>query len=305
MTKTHFYKKGIILMALTMVAALSMVGCQKEDDIRPIINDTTPEEPQQANYFAFGNDTLEIVSILKMHNSDGYEYLFTLSNEDQFMVMGAGEPNAGPDQFASVEDYFVNNIGTLGFYSSLTAQEFLQSGTFEVKCQGNIYDIRILGTTESTGKTIDAHYQGTLTDLNAPNGNGSLTLDGNNFELNYFMHAFNGEVHQYLLRDITGQSSTMVIVQSLTELHNGSYTLGDNPEQLADGTVLAMQISLDENGNDFLVSHGTLQYSNENGRYALLFNGQTAAGIFNGSYEGGIFDYSNMAKKINTLRNNF
>ena len=313
MKKNFFSHKAMTALAVIVLAAMMLAGCKKEE-ITPITpNDTTtPEEPIDNSHFYYGNDTLAINSIIKM-NSDGmYVYYFQLSNNYSFSVMSLEEIGESGASFTDIYTFFFTGSGTLGAMSSDDEEaedDYMANGSIKISEEDGIYTIAATGTTES-GKAIDIFYQGKLIDLNTPTGNGTVNVNGNQYQL--ISGIWTSTDGYYLYELFSSQMDATLDISSLHTLSNGSYTITTDEDELASGNAVAMEFYIndeDEMESEFILNSGTLNCTISGDTYTISFSGSANGNTITGNFTGSLHEVSmkkdlekNISKRIAKLR---
>lgn len=278
-------KYRLLLLALLSVLVIS---CTKEDDVTPIIdvnNDTVPEDNDSTlsnNYCVIGADTIHFTKVIKwkeLSNRVHCRYDFFADNPTMGAVVlrfiNDSDELSDTTTYNDGSDSWVNLNGS--FYD-------FEYFTVVVKSVGGVYDIDMEGRIEN-GVDVKLHYQDVLIDENIITGNGYMMMGGDSVSLLQLCEQPSG---QYMLCDPTDATHfepMRVYIKGITT--SGLYDLAESPNiKVTVKTGLFLTTGVKQYDLDF----GTLQFSNNGGRFSIICHGSSTAGSVDFEYEGTCFN---------------
>lgn len=256
---------------LFAVLAILAVGCTREDDIRPIYGDTSSEENLgQENYCAIGNDTIHFSSVISFLKREK-NYFFYVS-DTQMAVWLMPEDTDIP-----CEVYYGND--TLKF-----------SCNYHTRQLGDMTEIIADGTKiGDTNCRIKLCYRGTVIDMNQVTGKGFITKDHDTMAVTQLSYRSTPVSSYYEICDATGtETYSNGRVRIFGDLHSGSYELANNSEIKVCYNIGVAGFCPGE--QSFQINKGVLQFSDNNGRYSIIIDGETELFKFSLKYEGSCFN---------------
>lgn len=294
MNFTNTMKKSAKVLSIFALAATLMVGCKK-DDVNPD-DPNTPDDPvvpEHICHFVYDGDTLGVNYVAIEDLGGLYVVAVDLSNGAQFSVLGTVNPmDAGTMPFADFMTILFGGEGIYGSYMVGEETDDMATGTLDMKTVGDMNELTIEGTTMS-GKTVSASFKGHVIDLSQPTGTGSITWNGENYELNLAGVMKDGGLYAYSLSSTTFGNYIDII--NNVPLTNGTYTISDSEEQVTNNDQLvAVNVEiLDQTGeNDLLnvtATSGTVTMAISGNTYTIDMDANSTEGNIKAHYTGDMY----------------
>lgn len=278
-----------LLVSLMFVLALT-ISCTKEDNIHLIVDDNRDTIPADTdsfapcNYCVIGADTIQFTKVIKwkeLSNRDNCRYDFFADNPRsgavvlRFVNDSESLPNTTTSSYDDGLMGYINVNGTISHFDTCA---------ITVNTNGRLYNIEFTGRTEDDIE-VKFHYCDTVIDENIYTGSGYLTMDGDSVSL---LQLSRQAPNQYLLCDPTDAYHFQPMRVTIKGVANsGSYDLAENTDiQVSVSTGLILTTGI----RKYNLVEGTLQFSNNEGRYAVICHGSTAEGSVDFEYSGSCFD---------------
>ena len=280
-------RKAMTIVVLLALGAATLTSCTEKDPDPTPNPDPNTNTIDPNNICIYNGDTAFVVSVSRQSDTEGYvAYNFSMNNSDMFELSNFGDLTTGAYNLGFSDDCLLSIFLPFAEETLL----IVDNGSLEVAVNGDTYTFDINATLVN-GKVVTLHYSGKLIDINQSNGNGTFTIGGNSYNLNFGLHFTEGEHHVYeLLNNVNFDNVYFGINKPLT---NKVYTIIDNTDSLNDNSVV-MEFSVGE--DDYYAISGTLQCAISGDTYTLTFSGNTDDGAFSGSYTGKIAKLMKSAK---------
>lgn len=290
----NILKKSLALFAFVTLTAAMMVGCKK-DDVKPD-NPNNPDEPvvpENIGHFVYDGDTLKVNYVAVEDLGGLYVVAVDLSNGAQFSVLGTVNPmDAGAMPFADFMTILFGGEGIYGSYMVGEETDDMATGTLELKTVEDKNELTIEGTTMS-GKTVSASFKGHIIDLAQPTGTGSISWNGNSYELNLAAVIQDQGMYNYSIAN-TNFGNYLDIFNNVP-LTNGTYTISDSEEQVTnnDQTIAASVEILDQTGEntilDATATSGTVTMAISGNTYTIDMDAISSEGNIKAHYTGDMY----------------
>lgn len=259
------------LFVLTLVAFI-LVSCRKEDNIHIIPIDTNVEENLgPISYCVIGHDTIQFGNAISFNKYEQTYYFYDTNSLLALEIISPAYPEI-PCQL-----YYGGH--TLLFHYTINTRQI-----------ENMREIFADGTcTTDTSIHMQLRFRDTITNLNCTNGKGWLAKDFDTLAITQlsFRHSQTGGYYE-LCNAQDYSSYSLGRIRILGNIHSGSYELEDNDEVQVfyekgiPGTCPGV--------SSYLVNKGTLQFSNNGGKYSVILLGETQHWKINLEYNGQCFN---------------
>lgn len=297
------FAKSAKLFTIVALAAMVMVGCKKDPADNPN-NPDNPDNPNNPNdpvvpenegYFVYGSDTINISFVAIQDMGGLYVLAFDLANGAQFSTLGTINPvDAGTMPFSDFMTILFGGQGIYGSYMIGEDADDVESGTIEVKTVGEKSEINIEGTTMA-GKSVKAYFKGTLIDLSKPTGNGTLTWNGNNYDINIAAVMTDQGLFDYELTNT--QMSLYTDIIAIAPLTTGTYTITNDEADFnfnGNNQMVGVNIEiLDETGEsdllDVSATYGSLNVTYSGKTFTISMDAYSSQGQITANYTGSIY----------------
>lgn len=264
-------KLQFILSALILI----LVGCAREDDIRPI--DNLP-----MHHCIIGSDTVYLSDVIRFQRYEARYYFYV--NDNLLVAVDAIEDSLGST--ATLE----NIDGTNSCHVYYNGDSMLFNYIVTTRQIAGEYEIHVDGiSVQDTSLKIQLSYRGSILDLNQKTGCGYLAKDFDTIAISQLRYRGTLVGGYYELIDAQNiDSYSLGRIRIIGNPHSGSYELANNGEiqvyyeRGIPGTCPGVV--------SYPVTKGTLQFSNSTERYSIILHGETEHWKIALEYNGKCFD---------------
>lgn len=265
------------VLAIALTATLTLVSCNKEDNISPV--DSVPMAVENYALLDY-QDTMHLAYAMRTDLYDCNNIVFQLSDggclilysqKHLDLLMDFDSANlVSPDDFTAHQEGIVAMI-----VSDLSPTGIcISRGQMVLHRTGDLYAIQILGATEN-GLGFRCQYTGLVHDLTTLSNQGRLTMGQESLTFHLGMLCLEGDRHTYHL--IGSNPHVECVISSTTDIIGKTLPISDDALIIENGTAVGMTASL-PNGLQAKASSGTLQCSCYGNIYSLVINADTDHG---------------------------